>query len=221
VYQLDRIDKVWQYDVSAEDKVVVGLDTGARAVVSAWHPFLVWDGRRVVERRADQVRRGDAVLGPNETAASSLPVRDVEVAFDTSYFHKGEQHRVRIDADLAWLCGYFLGDGSLGHHRRATTNKKGVTYEYAGLRLRFHDETVEVLGRVREVVARVFGIDPSRVDDGASPDTVEGWDSMGHLNLVCALEERFGISIDIADAMEMVNVAKIRELLLGYGVRSS
>src|SRR5262249_54846726 len=148
VYQLDRIDKVWQYDVAAEDKLLVRLDTGTRAVVSAWHPFLVWDGEKVVERRADQLRRGDAVLAPNETAAASLPVRDVEVAYGTSYYGSQESWRVRVDADLAWLCGYFLGDGSLGHCRARTTNKYGTTYEYRGLRLRFHDETAEVLERV-------------------------------------------------------------------------
>jgi ribonucleoside-diphosphate reductase alpha chain len=166
VYQLDRIERVWQYDVAAEDKVTVRLDTGARATVSAWHPFLVWDGEKVVERRADELRRGDAVLCPNETAQASLPVRDAEVAFDSSYHGQGETNRVRIDADLAWLCGYFLGDGSLGHHRSRTTNKYGTTYEYQGLRLRFHDETTEALERVRNIIARHFGAQGSIQQDG-------------------------------------------------------
>src|SRR5262249_20003446 len=34
VYQLDRIEKVWDYQVPAEDKLVVRFDTGAKAVVS-------------------------------------------------------------------------------------------------------------------------------------------------------------------------------------------
>jgi ribonucleoside-diphosphate reductase alpha chain len=157
VYQLDRIDRVWQYDVAAEDKLTVRFDTGARATVSAWHPFLVWDGEQVVERRADQLRRGDAVLGPNETAWASLPVRDVTVRYATSYYGSDEVQAVRLDADLAWLCGYFLGDGSLGLSRHRTTNKYGATYEYEGLRLRFHDETVAALDRARAIIARTFG----------------------------------------------------------------
>src|SRR5205823_2649129 len=112
VYQLDPIERVWQYDVAANDKLVVRFDTGARAVVSAWHPFLVWDGEKVVERRADELQRGDAVLGPNETAWASLPVRDTEVVFETSCYGRPESHRIYIDADLAWLIGYFMGDGS-------------------------------------------------------------------------------------------------------------
>ncbi len=166
VYDLDRIERVWDYQVPAEDKLVVRFDTGAKAVVSAWHPFLVWDGERVVERRADQLSRGDTVLGPNETATASLPVRDVTVSFGTTHYSKCEQHTVRIDADLAWLVGYFLGDGSLQHYRAKTTNKYGTKYEYDGLRLRFFDETVETLQKVQAVVERVFGETAKVQNDG-------------------------------------------------------
>jgi acyl carrier protein len=72
---------------------------------------------------------------------------------------------------------------------------------------------------VEEVVSRVFGADPGSLEDASSPETVEGWDSMGHLNLVAALEQEFGVSIDIGDVMEMVTVKKIREILLHYGVQ--
>jgi ribonucleoside-diphosphate reductase alpha chain len=166
VYQLDKIERVWDYQVPAEDKLVVRFDTGAKATVSCWHPFLVWDGANVVERRADQLQRGDTVLGPNETAPASVPVKDAVVRFATAYHGRDEAHEVRIDADLAWLLGYFLGDGSLGHIRKRTTNKYGTTYEYDGLRLRFHDETVETLDRVRAIVERAFGETASVQDDG-------------------------------------------------------
>lgn len=72
---------------------------------------------------------------------------------------------------------------------------------------------------VEEVVAGVFGVERASVDESSCPETVEGWDSMGHLNLLAALEQNFNVSIDIGDAVEMVNVQKIREILLAYGVR--
>jgi acyl carrier protein len=72
---------------------------------------------------------------------------------------------------------------------------------------------------VEDVVAQVFGVDRDSIDAGSSPESVEGWDSMGHLNLVAALEKRFDVSIDIGDAMEMVSVQRIREILLDYGVQ--
>ncbi len=157
VFSTDRIDRVWSYDVAADDKLTVRFDNGARAVVSAWHPFLVWDGERVVERRADALGRGDTVLGPNETALRGVATRAAEVNYGTRYFGHDEERCVAINPDLAWLCGYFMGDGSLGENRARTTNKKGKTYSYDGLRLRFHDETVVVLERVVAIVAREFG----------------------------------------------------------------
>ena len=72
---------------------------------------------------------------------------------------------------------------------------------------------------VEEVVAGVFGVERGSVDERSCPETIEGWDSMGHLNLLAALEQNFNVSIDIGDVVEMVNVQKIREILLAYGVR--
>ena len=74
------------------------------------------------------------------------------------------------------------------------------------------------MSTVEEVVSRVFGIEPGSIDESSSPESVEGWDSMGHLNLVAALEHDFNVSIDIGDVMEMVSVKRIREILLRYGV---
>ncbi len=165
-YSLDRVLKVWQYDVSSEDKLTVSFDTGAKATVSAWHPFMVWDGEQIVERRADQLRRSDAVLAPNQTAVAAIPSRLATIEYQTTYFGHREPHTVTIDEDLAWLCGYFMGDGSLGRVRPATTNKQGRRYVYDGLRLRFHDETEETLQRVQAIVARVFGESSAIQEDG-------------------------------------------------------
>jgi acyl carrier protein len=73
---------------------------------------------------------------------------------------------------------------------------------------------------VEEVIAEVFGVEARSIDTSSSPETVAGWDSMGHLNLVVALEKRFEISIDLGDATEMVSVQRIREILREYGVQA-
>ncbi len=165
-YRRSHIEMVWQYDVDADDKVTVRFDRGARATVSSWHPFLVWDGDRVVERRADELQRGDAVVGPNQTAVDATLEQEVVAKYQTTYFGKARDHQMRIDADLAWLVGYFLGDGSLGRITNRTRNGYGKQYEYDRLRLRFHDETVPVLERVRDIVARQFDEHASIQEDG-------------------------------------------------------
>ena len=70
---------------------------------------------------------------------------------------------------------------------------------------------------VEEVIARVFKIDSRTLVDGSGRDAIEQWDSMGHLQLITELEQHFGVSLSIGDAMEMVSVGKVKEILRRYG----
>ena len=72
---------------------------------------------------------------------------------------------------------------------------------------------------VEKIVGKVFNVDPDELDDSACRDTVKGWDSMGHLNLILELEAEFKVRIAIADAMEMVSVERIKRILRNYGAR--
>ena len=47
----------------------------------------------------------------------------------------------------------------------------------------------QVLSRVREIASDVLQAD---VTADSSPETIENWDSVHHLNLVLALEEEYG-----------------------------
>jgi acyl carrier protein len=70
---------------------------------------------------------------------------------------------------------------------------------------------------VEEVIAKVFKIDSRTLVDGSGRDSIEQWDSMGHLQLITELEQHFGVSVSIGDAMEMVSVGKVKEILRRYG----
>jgi acyl carrier protein len=72
---------------------------------------------------------------------------------------------------------------------------------------------------VEDVVARVFGVERTAIDERSSPETVEGWDSMGHLTLLLELERNFALSIAVTDAIEMADVASIKAILRTYGAR--
>jgi len=48
--------------------------------------------------------------------------------------------------------------------------------------------------KLKQVIADVLQINVSSIDDDTSVDTVESWDSLAHLNLILAIEERFDIS---------------------------
>lgn len=61
----------------------------------------------------------------------------------------------------------------------------------------------EIKLRVQEVMAGVFGVERSSLRDDSSPDTVEGWDSVGQLNLIMGLEQEFGISFTDEQSVEL------------------
>ncbi len=88
---------------------------------SDWHPFFVWNGERIEERRADQLRKGDVVVG--STMMSEVTAPDWG----------------------AWLVGLILSDGAFDF------TSSSLKYQYRRLRIAKSYESViaraaEVMG---------------------------------------------------------------------------
>ncbi len=60
---------------------------------------------------------------------------------------------------------------------------------------------------LKEVLENVLDVDSISESDSAK--TVRNWDSVRHLNLILALEERFGISFEADEIPELVSVRAI------------
>jgi acyl carrier protein len=71
---------------------------------------------------------------------------------------------------------------------------------------------------LKQVLADVFGVDASLINDDSSVDTVAAWDSLNHLNLVLALEERFEVSLTEDQIVEMLNYPLVKATLAEHGV---
>ncbi len=71
--------------------------------------------------------------------------------------------------------------------------------------------------RLSRTIAQVLNLSPELISDDTSPDSVSSWDSLGHLNLVMALEHEYGVSLSAEDALAMRNVALIRTVLRNAG----
>ena len=67
--------------------------------------------------------------------------------------------------------------------------------------------------RVIKVVSGIMDTPIEKLDEESSPDTVEKWDSIGHMNLILALEEEFGVYFSGEEIVEMLNVQIIIETL--------
>ena len=59
--------------------------------------------------------------------------------------------------------------------------------------------------RIKNVMADVFGIDATTINEDSSQDNIEQWDSIKTLDLIVSLEEEFGVSIPIEEVGNMTN----------------
>jgi acyl carrier protein len=78
--------------------------------------------------------------------------------------------------------------------------------------------TIKSEGRLKQTVADVLGVDPYLLSEESSPSTISSWDSLGHLNLVIALEEEFKVNLSAEEVLAMRNMGSIRRILHQYGV---
>jgi len=72
--------------------------------------------------------------------------------------------------------------------------------------------------KLKELMARVFGVEVTAIGDDASPDTIENWDSLRHMNLVLALEEEFGIELTDEQTVEILSYQLIKIVLREHGL---
>jgi acyl carrier protein len=69
--------------------------------------------------------------------------------------------------------------------------------------------TASTFEQVRDIASDIFGIKADKITAHSSPQTIENWDSMQHLNLVLAIEEKFGVQFEPEDIEEMKNIGAV------------
>jgi acyl carrier protein len=67
--------------------------------------------------------------------------------------------------------------------------------------------------KVRAVSADIFQVPPGQITPASSPETIENWDSVQHLNLVLALEEQFGVQFEPEEMDQMKSIGGVAELV--------
>lgn len=75
--------------------------------------------------------------------------------------------------------------------------------------------------KLKQILAGTFQLEMNEIDDDASPDTLDKWDSLQHLNLIMSLEEGFSVSFSEDEVVEMMSVALIKAVLSEHGIKFS
>jgi acyl carrier protein len=73
--------------------------------------------------------------------------------------------------------------------------------------------TAVTFDQVRNVASDIFGIPVDKITAESSPETIENWDSMQHLNLVLAIEEKFGVQLEPEDIEQMKSIGAVATLV--------
>ena len=68
--------------------------------------------------------------------------------------------------------------------------------------------------KLKKVISNVLGVSIDTINDNSSPDSIDKWDSLSHLNLVMAIEAEFDVELTPEDSMDMLSVKLIRMILL-------
>jgi len=71
---------------------------------------------------------------------------------------------------------------------------------------------------LRTIVAKVFSIPESEVNDNSSPENIESWDSFNGLILVDELENHFKIKFSISEITDVKTVSDIKRHLKNHNV---
>jgi acyl carrier protein len=64
-----------------------------------------------------------------------------------------------------------------------------------------------------EIMAPIFEVEESEMSENASPENVEKWDSLAHMNLVIALEQEFDIQFTEDQIVESLSFKALADIL--------
>jgi acyl carrier protein len=75
----------------------------------------------------------------------------------------------------------------------------------------------QALEDLKTVIRDVFDDDSLAVNETLQREDVATWDSLGHIRLVSAIEDAFGVSFTIEEIESMTGVQRILDILLAKG----
>ena len=67
--------------------------------------------------------------------------------------------------------------------------------------------------KLRVLFSNVLGIPQDSITAHTSPDTVKGWDSLRHMNLIAAIEEEFDVELTDEEVVDCSSFGLASEIL--------
>ena len=73
--------------------------------------------------------------------------------------------------------------------------------------------------KLYKIVANVFNVDVSKINDETSPENLEQWDSFNFYVLLDEIENKFGITFNLDETLEIKKIGDFKQLLEKNGAK--
>ncbi len=73
--------------------------------------------------------------------------------------------------------------------------------------------------KLYEIVANVFNVELSKINDETSPENLEQWDSFNFYVLLDQIENQFSITFNLDETLEIKKIGDFKQLLEKNGVK--
>jgi acyl carrier protein len=73
--------------------------------------------------------------------------------------------------------------------------------------------------QVQEVIATTLKVPPEKITEATVNEDIAAWDSLGHVNLMIALEQAFDVFLDVEDFSKLISVQAITQYLRDQGAK--
>jgi acyl carrier protein len=75
------------------------------------------------------------------------------------------------------------------------------------------NESEKLTSQLRTFLATQFGVSESDINNDLTFGDLPQWDSLGHMSLMAAIEEKFGVEVNADAIADLVNFKAIQEFL--------
>lgn len=72
--------------------------------------------------------------------------------------------------------------------------------------------------KYNNIFIETFGVDEAFLNSDFTSESVDNWDSIGHMNLLAAIEEEFDITLEDEDLMGFQSYDSGKDILKKYGI---
>jgi acyl carrier protein len=72
----------------------------------------------------------------------------------------------------------------------------------------------EIFNGVQDIFRDIFDEDNLIISNSTNADEIEEWDSLNHINLVCAIEQEFDIKFALGELVTLKDVGAMIDLMI-------